>query len=210
MSDQGNEASPIKNNPSSSVLPPKLENCVAQLQEAYPDCDPDYIRKCLLQEKENHLDNVANILADGDYPQIDSKSRQVVSTGANNDDDYGVRKLGWNLFNKVTKSISDYTNNSNNSTTKPLPSSSKPIESSTNMEPVTVTPKTTRDLRNVLQDAIKTCRSNSGSVIDSQASVKIVSESQTSYCDVIPGHSLHFVGNLKGIELYVPKGQSET
>ncbi|CAI2174465.1 1539_t:CDS:10 [Funneliformis geosporum] len=197
MSDQEPEnspihdkAPPIKNNPSSSVLPPKLESCVSQLQEAYPDCDPEYIRKCLLQEKDNHLDNVANRLAEEDYPQTESKS---------------LRKLGWNLFSKVTKSISDYTNLS---TTKPL-HSSKPIESSANMEPSTVTPKTTRDLRNVLNDAIKTCRSNSGSVIDSQASVKIVSESQTSYCDVIPGHSLHCVGNLQGIELYVPKGQSE-
>ncbi|CAG8463812.1 12087_t:CDS:10 [Funneliformis caledonium] len=65
-----------------------------------------------------------------------------------------------------------------------------------------ITPAITQNLRNSLQDVINACRAHSGSSLHNQASVKIVDESQPSYCDIIPGHSLYFVGTLQGIKIY--------
>ncbi|PKC14058.1 hypothetical protein RhiirA5_269102 [Rhizophagus irregularis] len=191
----------------SSGLSPQIESYVPKLQELFPDCDPNHIRQLLAKQKNDHLANVANILAEGNYPKINPKSQQTQKTQQTNVstdpvNDGGNKNLGF--FDKVRK-VKDYiptlaTGSAGTST------SSKPMESSANKEPVHVTPETTRNLRNSLQESIRTCRSNSGSVIDNQASVKVVDESQTSYCDVIPGHSLNCVGSLHDIELYVPKG----
>ncbi|PKY20927.1 hypothetical protein RhiirB3_524661 [Rhizophagus irregularis] len=71
--------------------------------------------------------------------------------------------------------------------------------------PVAVNSQFTQNLRNSLRNAIKTCHSNLGSTIDSQACTMIVKESESSYCDVIPGHLLCCVGNEQGIELYDTK-----
>jgi hypothetical protein len=101
--------------------------------------------------------------------------------------------------------------------------------------PIIVTPETTQNLRSSLQNAVKTCHSNFGSAIHSQARISILKESQSSYCDVIPGkyntitfiiisntlylpfiyfiflgHSLFCVGTRQGIELYDPKGFNQS
>ena len=56
---------------------------------------------------------------------------------------------------------------------------------------IVVTPEFTQNLRNSLRNAIKACNSNIGNINDifSQASITILNESQTSYCDIIPGIS---------------------
>jgi len=90
--------------------------------------------------------------------------------------------------------------------------------------------ETTENLRNSLCDAIKTCCSNSKSVINSSSDIQIVGESLT-YCNITHGmykyiniinlcsvlnidiflifitlgHSLSCVGNLQEIKLYVPE-----
>ncbi|GES82823.1 hypothetical protein GLOIN_2v1661590 [Rhizophagus clarus] len=215
MIDQENEESlfhDTMDNNVSPVLSPRIESYVPKLQEMFPDCDPNHIRKLLSKQKNDHLNNVANILVEGDYPKINPKSRQTYKTQQNNDlstdpvNDDSNKNLGF--FEKVKK-VKDFiptlANGSIGTST-----SSKPMESSANKDPVHVTPETTRNLRSSLQEGIRTCRSNSGSVIDNQASVKVVDESQTSYCDIIPGHSLHCVGSLHGIELYVPKGADKS
>jgi hypothetical protein len=98
--------------------------------------------------------------------------------------------------------------------------------------PVIVTPQIIQTLRISLRDSIKTCHSNLGSTINNQACTKVVKESESSYCDVIPGtkniysifiynyliflfllnliylflgHLLFCVGNEQGIELYDSK-----
>ncbi|PKY44256.1 hypothetical protein RhiirA4_541705 [Rhizophagus irregularis] len=75
--------------------------------------------------------------------------------------------------------------------------------------PVVITPQITLNLRNSLRDAIKTCHSNLGSTINSQACTKVVTESESSYCDIIPGHLLFCVGNEQGIELYDAKSANQ-
>ncbi|GBB83136.1 hypothetical protein RclHR1_00010018 [Rhizophagus clarus] len=75
--------------------------------------------------------------------------------------------------------------------------------------PVVVTPQNTLNLRNSLREAIKASHSNLGSTINSQACTKIVKESETSYCDVIPGHLLFCVGTEQGIELYDAKSANQ-
>jgi hypothetical protein len=184
-SNQENEKTPslnaIKNN--------QLESYVPQLQEMFPDCDPNYIRQCLSQQKSDHVNNVANVLAEGNYPKINTKSRQstTVPTNSHNSGDMGMKKYGWNLLDKVKDYATGSSQvNGNVSTSTSTPS--KPIETPVNKKPdSTVTPETTLNLRKSLRDAIRTCRSNSGSVIDNKASVNIVNESQSSYCDIIPG-----------------------
>jgi len=187
-----------------------MERYVSQLQEMFPDCDPNHIRQCLAQQKSDHVNNVANILAEGNYPKINSKSRQSTSSTNPYNDDLGMKKLGWNIIDKVKDYVtSPSLVNGNNDNSGPL-TSSKPIESPVNKEPSSVTPESTLNLRKSLRDAVRTCRSNSGSVIDSKASVKVVNESQTSYCDVISGHSLYCVGSLQDIELYIPNGTDKS
>lgn len=185
------------NNNVSSVLSPQIESYVPKLQEMFPDCDPNHIRQLLAKQKNDHLMNVANILAEGNYPKINLKSQQTQKTQQTNVstdpvNDGGNKNFGF--FDKVRK-VKDFiptlaTGSAGTST------SSKPMESSANKEPVHVTPETTRNLRNSLQEGIRTCRSNSGSAIDNQASVKVVDESQTSYCDVIPGMSNIFLKHI--------------
>ncbi|RIA98342.1 hypothetical protein C1645_750349, partial [Glomus cerebriforme] len=76
--------------------------------------------------------------------------------------------------------------------------------------PVTISSQTTQDLRNSLRDAIKFCHSNSGNLINSQGSVAIINESQSSYCDIIPGHLLYYVGTKQEVELYDPDGFNQS
>ncbi|EXX52939.1 hypothetical protein RirG_248640 [Rhizophagus irregularis DAOM 197198w] len=76
--------------------------------------------------------------------------------------------------------------------------------------PIIITPETTQNLRNSLQIAVKACHSNFGNVVNSQASMAILKESQSGYCDVIPGHLLFCVGTRQGIELYDPKGFNQS
>ncbi|KAG9304270.1 hypothetical protein G9A89_019832 [Geosiphon pyriformis] len=71
--------------------------------------------------------------------------------------------------------------------------------------PVPITPDTTVELRNALRKAVQQCRPNSGVAINNQEMVQVVNESQASYCDVIPGHSLNYVGLCNEIEVYVSK-----
>ncbi|CAB5200411.1 unnamed protein product [Rhizophagus irregularis] len=81
------------------------------------------------------------------------------------------------------------------------------IKSLKNKEPITITSENTQDLRNFLQDSIKSCYSNSGNIKSSNTkhnTKTCISESQVNYCDVMPGYSIHCVGNLQKIELYVP------
>ncbi|CAG8589024.1 5426_t:CDS:10 [Diversispora eburnea] len=68
-----------------------------------------------------------------------------------------------------------------------------------------VSPEITKNLHIALRSAVKSCRSNLGSAIDSQTTTNIVTESKASYCDVLPGHSLSFAGRNNGVELYVSK-----
>ncbi|RHZ75365.1 hypothetical protein Glove_216g186 [Diversispora epigaea] len=68
-----------------------------------------------------------------------------------------------------------------------------------------VSPDITKNLRIALRNEVKSCRSNSGGAIDSQTKTNIVTESKASYCDILPGHSLSFVGRSSGIEIYVSK-----
>ncbi|RIA98329.1 hypothetical protein C1645_140589 [Glomus cerebriforme] len=82
-------------------------------------------------------------------------------------------------------------------------------QKSSTRKPVNLTPQITQNLRNTLQDAIKACHSNFGSTINSQASTAIIDESQSSYCDVIPGHLLDYVETKLGIELYGSKGANK-
>jgi hypothetical protein len=53
--------------------------------------------------------------------------------------------------------------------------------------PVVATSQNTRNLRKSLRDSIKTCHSNLGSTINNQACTTIVKESESGYCEVIPG-----------------------
>jgi hypothetical protein len=57
---------------------------------------------------------------------------------------------------------------------------------------ITLTPESTRSLRNSLRNSIRSCNSNIENIngIISQANVTIVDESQASYCDIIPGITL--------------------
>lgn len=60
-----------------------------------------------------------------------------------------------------------------------------------NEEPITLTSENTQDLRNFLQDSIKSRYSNSGTIKSS--SIKYdpktcINESQVNYCDVMPGN----------------------
>ncbi|CAG8558092.1 5895_t:CDS:2 [Funneliformis mosseae] len=59
------------------------------------------------------------------------------------------------------------------------------------------------ELQNTLQSAIDACRSNLGG-INNQAMVQIVKENQPSYCDIIPGHLLYYVGTSQEVKIYVP------
>ncbi|CAG8615361.1 4932_t:CDS:2 [Funneliformis mosseae] len=63
---------------------------------------------------------------------------------------------------------------------------------------IAITPK------NLLQDAINACRSNSGDVIDSTRVqiVNISNESQPCYCEIIPDNLLPKTGVLQGIKIY--------
>ncbi|RIA79038.1 hypothetical protein C1645_882870 [Glomus cerebriforme] len=76
--------------------------------------------------------------------------------------------------------------------------------------PVTIPSQTTQNLRNSLRDAIKACHSNLGNLINSQGSVAIINESQSSYCDIIPGHLLYYVGTRKKVELYDLNGFNQS
>ncbi|GBB83181.1 hypothetical protein RclHR1_00010063 [Rhizophagus clarus] len=73
-----------------------------------------------------------------------------------------------------------------------------------------ITSETTRDLRNLLQDSIKSRYSSSGSNKNSsikcttKTCINEINESQVNYCDIMPGYSIHCVGDLQKIELYVP------
>ncbi|CAJ0845562.1 4521_t:CDS:2, partial [Entrophospora sp. SA101] len=160
----------------------ELENYSKQLQSTFPECDPNYIKSCLAQENSDHLMKVANKLAEQDYPKKQS--------GIRNDQE---GSSPWNIFKNLTEYVS--------------PGVSK---SHADKPPVLVSRNTTEDLKRTLNEAVNSCRSNSGSAVDSQAKVNIVSESQSSYCDVMPGHSLKFIGMENGIELYIGKNLDQT
>ncbi|PKY40926.1 hypothetical protein RhiirA4_454398 [Rhizophagus irregularis] len=67
---------------------------------------------------------------------------------------------------------------------------------------VDISSENTRNLRNFLQVAIKSYYSNSESNINSIKTC--IYESKVNYCETMPGYSMHCVGNLQKIELYVP------
>ncbi|CAB4394674.1 unnamed protein product [Rhizophagus irregularis] len=67
---------------------------------------------------------------------------------------------------------------------------------------VEISSENTRNLRNFLQVAIKSYYSNSESNINSIKTC--IDESKVNYCETMPGYSMHCVGNLQKIELYVP------
>ncbi|RIA98304.1 hypothetical protein C1645_812855 [Glomus cerebriforme] len=73
-----------------------------------------------------------------------------------------------------------------------------------NKKTIKVTPESIRNLRNSLRNSIISCNSNIGNInsINNQADIKIVDESQASYCDIIPGHLLFYVGTIREIKLY--------
>ncbi|KAF0389336.1 putative hatpase domain protein [Gigaspora margarita] len=213
--------------PSSNVSPiklaPEIEEYANQLQEMFPKCDPNYIRQCLAQEKSDHLQKVANKLAESKYPEIEPKP-QPNGVSDNEDGRLGTKKSGWG--GSIFKSLSDLlpTNSTSSSSESPKPTLAqkqsqktqptqpnevqKQQQKTQTTQPIEVTPRSTQHLRNALKDAVKSCRPNSGASINSQGGINIVSESQTSYCDVLPGHSLNFVGVDNGIELYIEKGSN--
>ncbi|PKC58403.1 hypothetical protein RhiirA1_471028 [Rhizophagus irregularis] len=65
-----------------------------------------------------------------------------------------------------------------------------------------ISSENTRDLRNFLQVTIKSRYSNSESNINSIKTC--IDENKMNYCETMPGYSMHCVGNLQKIELYVP------
>ncbi|PKY36565.1 hypothetical protein RhiirB3_459489, partial [Rhizophagus irregularis] len=65
-----------------------------------------------------------------------------------------------------------------------------------------ISSENTRDLRNFLQVIIKSCYSNSESNINKIKTC--IDENKMNYCETMPGYSMHCVGNLQKIELYVP------
>ncbi|CAB4394655.1 unnamed protein product [Rhizophagus irregularis] len=86
------------------------------------------------------------------------------------------------------------------------------IKSFENEKPITITSENTQDLRNLLQYSIKSRYSNSESNSNIKGLTKTcINESQVNSCDIIPGYSMHCVGNSQKIELYVSNGidQSE-
>ncbi|UZO10676.1 uncharacterized protein OCT59_002255 [Rhizophagus irregularis] len=64
-----------------------------------------------------------------------------------------------------------------------------------------ISSENTRDLRNFLQVTIKSRYSNSESNINSIKTC--IDENKINYCETMPGYSMHCVGNLQKIELYV-------
>ncbi|KAJ1973336.1 hypothetical protein H4R34_005110 [Dimargaris verticillata] len=48
----------------------------------FPDCDPKYLEKCLLAEKQDHLTRVSNRLLDEQYPRRPPSSSQTASPSA--------------------------------------------------------------------------------------------------------------------------------
>ncbi|CAG8694418.1 12269_t:CDS:2, partial [Acaulospora morrowiae] len=193
---------------SSSNSPLEIEKLVKQLQDTYPDCDPAFIHQLLVKEKFD-MNKVANNLADTNYPKI---SKTPLHGSNNNDGDDGSKNNGWNLLEKM-KSISNYVTSPNGVSGQVPVQPQQVVESKSSVgelppitKPIEVNPRTTKNLHNALREAVKSSRSNSGSVIDSQATVKVVTESQTSYCDVLPGHSLIYIGINNEIELYIAKG----
>ncbi|CAG8499425.1 7450_t:CDS:10, partial [Scutellospora calospora] len=179
------QSSPNPNlNVPSVKLAPEIENYVVHLQEMFPDCDPNYIRRCLAQEKTDHLQNVANKLMEAKYPKIEPKmqpngiSNNEDGISNHGDDTLGPKKSNWG--GGILKSLSDF-----------LPMSTIPTK---------VTLQTTENLRNALKDAIKSCRPNSGAAVNSQEKINTVTESRNSYW-----HSLDFVGTKNGVELYIEK-----
>src|SRR6266542_4152576 len=112
----------------------------------FSDCDPDYIRQCLKQEKQEKGDrlfiNVKEKLMEGNYQKINP-----IPDENHFPDDISV--------------------------SKPLP-----------ITPIDIT----RNIREALQNSIKTFRPKSESFNE------IVSEceSQSSYCEVIPGMVIFF------------------
>ncbi|CAG8636581.1 9366_t:CDS:2, partial [Cetraspora pellucida] len=196
-------------NPNQNVSPvkltPEIEEYAIQLQEMFPKCDPNYIRQCLAQEKTDHLQKVANKLAEANYPEIEP-TPQPNGISNHEDDMLGTKKSGWG--GSILKSLSDLLPTSSTSTSgespKPTPAQKHP-QKTQSTQSTKVTPQSTQNLRNALKDAIKSCRPNSGASVNNQGGVNVVTESQTSYCDVLPGHSLDFVGTNDGIELYIEK-----
>jgi len=143
INQENDEHSPlIKDN----SLNPQLEKFVLPLQKMFSDCDPDYIRQCLKQEKQEKGDrlfiNVKEKLMEGNYQKINP-----IPDENHFPDDISV--------------------------SKPLP-----------ITPIDIT----RNIREALQNSIKTFRPKSESFNE------IVSEceSQSSYCEVIPGMVIFF------------------
>ncbi|CAG8538686.1 7915_t:CDS:10, partial [Acaulospora colombiana] len=170
------------NSPGSSS---EIEQYVKQIQETYPDCDPAFIRRILAQEKFD-LNKVANNLADMDYPKISKSPYNPNNYGSD-----GLKNNGWGIFDKVKSYV---TSTAGANVQAPI-RSQQTVESKSNVgesspvtKPIDVNPGTTKNLQDVLRRAVKMCRSNSGSAIDSRATVNHVTESQISYCDVLPGN----------------------
>ncbi|CAG8723512.1 10741_t:CDS:2, partial [Racocetra persica] len=220
----------VMSNPSQNVSPiklaPEIEEYAVQLQEMFPKCDPNYIRQCLAQEKTDHLQKVANKLVEANYPEIEPTPQtngptpqpngltpqpngptpQPNGISSHEDDRLGTRKSGWG--GSILKSLSDFLPTSSTSTSSESPKPTSIQKQPQKIQPtqsIKVTPQSTQNLRNALKDAIKSCRPNSGASVNDQGGINVVTESQTSYCDVLPGHSLDFVGTNDGIELYIEK-----
>ncbi|CAG8648279.1 9359_t:CDS:2, partial [Funneliformis caledonium] len=127
-------------------LDPKIEKLVSILQKMFLDCDPDYIRQCLVQENGDQL-LVKNKLMEGNY--------LIFYQGTGSIDAY-EKYFGLNFLDEGISHIS------------------KP---------------------DIIQDAFP--------ISFKSFHPNLVSESQSNYCEVIPGLFVRF---LDGIEFYVSKG----
>ncbi|ORY08409.1 hypothetical protein K493DRAFT_272766 [Basidiobolus meristosporus CBS 931.73] len=61
-------------------LPAHLNPYFSQLQAMFPDCDPNYLKSCLLEEKRDHVARVSNRLLDDTYPRLPNHTTQKERT----------------------------------------------------------------------------------------------------------------------------------
>ncbi|CAG8505139.1 14702_t:CDS:10 [Racocetra fulgida] len=182
----------VMSNPSQNVSPiklaPEIEEYAVQLQEMFPKCDPNYIRQCLAQEKTDHLQKVANKLVEANYPEIEPTPPNGPTPQPNGPTSQ-PNGISSHEDDSILKSLSDLLPTSSTSTSSESPKPTSIQKQPQKIQPTQsskVTPQSTQHLRNALKDAIKSCRPNSGASVNNQGGINVVTESQTSYCDVLP------------------------
>ncbi|RKP10023.1 hypothetical protein THASP1DRAFT_22221 [Thamnocephalis sphaerospora] len=214
--------------PQRPTLPARvMESYVQQLQAMFPDCDPEYLRTELAKETDRHVERVANRLATTDYPkekprvvgeddgeQEAEAERQRLLNSSKGHTRGSESKSSQSTFSRFSRMLGWSDNRAEPETSKSQPKADTPPPPppKPTRTVATVDPNTAQRLNKSLRSAIQSCRAYGGDAIDSEATVRQLTESTVSYCDQTPAQKLQRIERTGLLDFYLDKdlNQAET